>query len=92
MNTQRKENIQYSTAIATLFSGVLMCFLSFFLNEYKIGDSILMYFGQTLIFCGAVFGLNIMIRNKVMDAQSEIMSHVDQKMKKVDRLITDEEV
>ena len=92
MNTQRKENIQYTTAISTLFSGVLMCFLSFFLNEYEIGDSVLMYFGQTLIFCGAVFGLNIMIRNKVMDAQSEIMSHVDQKMKKVDRLITDEEV
>ena len=55
MRSNIKETTQYITAIATLFTGIVLCYLSFFLNNYNIADSVLMYFGQTLIFCGSVF-------------------------------------
>lgn len=88
MTNERKENVQYITAISTLFSGVLMCFLSFFLTEqHLIHDSVLWYMGQAVIFCSAVFGLNIIIKNKIIDAQNDIMNHVNERMKPVDDLL-----
>ena len=92
MTTSRKENVQYITAIFTLFSGILMCFLSFFLTEqHMIHDSVLWYMGQAVIFCSAVFGLNVMIKNKITDAEYRINENVNRKMRKVDNLIKDEE-
>lgn len=91
MTKDNKENIQYGTAIFTLFTGIIMCFLSFFLHEYNIEDSVLMYFGQTLIFCGAVFGINLMIKTKVQEVETKINNKIDKKLEKVDNLIKDGE-
>lgn len=88
MTKDNKENIQYTTAIFTLLTGILMCFLSFFLHEYNIDDSVLMYFGQTLIFCAGVFGINVFIKNKVSEAESRLNNKIDKKLGKM----IDEEV
>lgn len=88
MTKDNKENIQYTTAIFTLLTGILMCFLSFFLHEYNIDDSVLMYFGQTLIFCAGVFGINVFIKNKVNEAESRLNNKIDKKLGKM----IDEEV
>ena len=91
MTTSRKENVQYITAIFTLFSGILMCFLSFFLTEqHMIHDSVLWYMGQAIIFCSAVFGLNVIIKNKIIDAETRINDNIDKRMSKVDSLIKDD--
>lgn len=89
MTNERKETVQYITAIATLTTGVLLCVLSFFLNEYDIETGVLMYFGQTLIFCGAVFGINMMIKTKVLEAETNLRREIDKKLDKIDRLIKD---
>ena len=89
MTSERKETIQYITAISTLATGVMLCVLSFFLNEHDIENGVLMYFGQTLIFCAAVFGINLMIKTKVMEAESNLRKEIDKKLEKVDRLIKD---
>jgi hypothetical protein len=90
-----KERIQYHTALTFLLTGIVMCFLSFFLNEYDIENGVLFYLGTATTFCGAVFGLDIMIKNQVIKAESHIIDHIndriDKKMKKVDDLIQDEE-
>lgn len=91
MTREKKENMQYATAIFTLLSGIVMCFLSFFMNKYSIETSVLMYFGQTLIFCGAVFGINMYIKTQVLEAESRIDEKIDKKLQKVDNLIRDEE-
>ena len=91
MTREKKENIQYATAIFTLLSGILMCFLSFFLHEYDIETSVLMYFGQTLIFCGAVFGINMYIKTQVMEVESRLDNKISKKLEKVDNLIKDGE-
>lgn len=94
MNTKdtlsAKEKTQYGTAIAALASGIIMCFLSFFLNKYSIEESALMYCGEMIIFCSGVFGVNLYIKNKVLEAEARINNKIDRKMKKVDDLITDQ--
>lgn len=89
MTNERKETVQYITAISTLATGVMLCILSFFLNEYDIETGVLMYFGQTLIFCAAVFGINLMIKTKVLEAESNLRKEIDRKLEKVDSLIKD---
>ena len=91
MTPEKKESLQYITAISTLASGIIMCFLSFFLNKYDIQTGVLMYFGQTLIFCGAVFGLNIMIKTKVLEAETKIKEDVDRRLDTIDRLFKSSE-
>ena len=87
----KKEKIQYSTAITFLLSGIVMAFLAFFLNEYDIENGVLLYVSQGVIFCGAVFGLNIFIKNQVLEAETRINAKIDRKMRKVDELIQDED-
>lgn len=89
MSNDTKETIQYITAIGFLFTGVLICFLSFFLNKYDIENGVLWYLGHSVIFCGAVFGLNLAIKSKVGDLETRLNEKIDKKMKKVDDLIED---
>ena len=79
MKNNTKETVQYSTAIFTLLTGIIMCFMSFFLNEYNIENSVLMYFGETLIFCAGVFGVNLYINDKIMQSEQRI----DKKIKDI---------
>lgn len=72
MTNNKKEVLQYSTAIGTLITGIVMCFISFFLNEYDIEHSVLMYFGETLIFCAGVFGVNLYINDRIMQTEQRI--------------------
>ena len=91
MNSKHKENIQYTTAIVFLFTGILICFLSFFLNEYDVGGGALTYLGESVAFCAGVFSINLYVRNKVAEAESRINNRMDRKMQKVDNLIADED-
>ena len=76
-----KEKTQYGTAIVALFSGILMCFLSFFLNKYEVADSVLMYCGEMIIFCAGVFGVNLYIKNKVLEAESRINDKLEKRFR-----------
>lgn len=75
MTNDRKETVQYITAVSTLASGVMLCVLSFFLNDYDIKDSVLWYFGETCVLCGAIFGVSIYVRGEVQ--------RLDDQMKKL---------
>lgn len=58
----KSKNLQMITAIATLLTGVLLSYISFFLPpQGQIEDSVLHYFAQTLMFTGSVFGLKVYI-------------------------------
>lgn len=90
-NFSAKEKVQYTTAIGFLCTGIILCFLSFFLNEYDIENGVLFYLGTATTFTGAVFGINLMIRNQVIEAETRINDKIDRKMQKVDNIIKDEE-
>ena len=89
MTNEAKETTQYITAIFTLFTGIVMCFLSFFLNDYIVHDSALWYFGETMAFAGGVFGIGIYVNSKVKNAEIRLNTKIDNKMQKVDDLLKD---
>jgi hypothetical protein len=91
MKTNTKENVQYTTAIGFLISAIVMCFIAFFLNEYDINNGPLVYLSEACMFCAAVFGINLIIKNKVLEAETRLSDKIDMKMRKVDDLIQDEE-
>lgn len=91
MNSVRKENIQYTTAIGFLITGIVICFLSFFMNEYDIEPGALTYLGEAVAFCAGVFSINLYVRKKVDEAELRINDRINRKMQKVDNLIADEE-
>lgn len=61
MSKDSKERIQYISACVMLGSGILLTFLCFFLNHYKIEDSVLWYVAQSLVYAGSVFGITMYI-------------------------------
>ena len=72
MTPDKKDTIQYSSAVGTLISGIVMCFLSFFLNNYRIHDSSLWYFGESSVFAGGIFGVSLYVRGEVQRINTKI--------------------
>lgn len=89
MTREKKEKVQYITAIGFLITGIILCFLSFFLNEYDIDTGSLWYLGQSVAFAAAVFSVNLVVKNEVFAAEDRINHRIDRKMRKVDDLIED---
>ena len=81
MKQINKDLLQYTTAIGFLCSGIIMCFLSFFLHEYDIENGVLFYLGTAATFCGSVFGINLMIKNQVIQAESRLNDKIDKRIK-----------
>ena len=81
MTTHNKEVAQYSTAIGMLASGVIMCYLSFFLNHYEITGSVLGYMGLVTTFAGSIFGISTYTRNKMADVEDRVKEYIDAQVK-----------
>lgn len=61
MKKDIKEKIMIASALITLLSGIVLSFLSFFLSNYEINNSVLWYFAQTLMYAGSCFGIGAYI-------------------------------
>ena len=72
MRANTKDWIQYASAIAMIASGIVLAFLSLFLNK-EITEGVLWYVAQALTFAGAVFGVSVYIKSKVGEVKSEII-------------------
>ena len=63
-----KDNTMIVAALVTLASGIVLCFLSFFLSrQHEIHSSVLWYFGQTLLYAASSFGLATYVKAKLND-------------------------
>lgn len=72
MQQNTKEWIQYGSAIGMIVSGIILAFLSFFLNEdHDIADGVLWYIAQTLIYAGGIFGVSIYFKTKLGEFESK---------------------
>lgn len=90
MTTNNKEKIQYITSIGFLITGIVLCFISFFLNEYNIDSGSLWYLGQSVAFTAGVFSINLVVKNEMFKAEDRLNKRMDRKMQKVDSLFNDE--
>lgn len=83
MSPNVREGLQYSAAIGMLLSGVLLTFLSFFLNNYVVSDGVLWYVSQTLVYSGAIFGVNVYFKTKLGNFESRLKGELASIMKQV---------
>lgn len=90
MKTNTKENVQYTTAILFLLSGIVMAFFSYF-DLHDVAGGVLTYVGEAVALTAGVFSINLYVKSKISDAEARINSRIDKKMYKVDSLIQDEE-
>ena len=86
MQQNTKEWIQYGSAIGMIVSGIILAFLSFFLNGYDIADGVLWYIAQALIYAGGIFGVSIYFKTKLGEfeskAREELKEYFEQKERK----------
>lgn len=56
------KHVQTITALVVLLTGVVLSFISFFTAPRgDIADSVLWYFGQTLVYAGSTFGIKLYV-------------------------------
>lgn len=73
MKKDMKDNTMIGAALITLASGIVLCFLSFFLDqEHNVKSSCLWYFGQTLLYAASSFGLASYVKAKMNDVTNII--------------------
>lgn len=82
MENDTKEKIQYSTAVAMVISAVVLAFICFFLNHYKIEDSVLWYVAQALVYAASIFGISLAIKTKMGEVKNDVKQYVDDELNK----------
>lgn len=88
MKINQKENIQYTTSIFFLLSGIVMAFFSFFETQ-DVAAGVLTYVGEAVALVAGVFSINLYVNNKVNEAETRLTEKINTKMRKVDQLIED---
>ena len=83
MTPNVREGLQYGTAIGMVVSGIVLAFLSFFLNNYVISDGVLWYISQALVYSGAIFGVNIYFKTKLGSFENKVKDELANMLKQV---------
>ena len=77
-----KDRISYYVAIGMITSGILLAFLSFFLNAYNIATGVLIYIAQCFVIGGGLVGANVYFKSKWIEfdtrAKAEIENQISQ--------------
>ena len=82
MTPDTKEKIQYSTVVMMIVSAVVLAFICFFLNHYKIADSVLWYIAQALVYAASIFGISLAINTKMGQVKNDVRQYVDNELNK----------
>lgn len=82
MIVDTKEKIQYATAVLMVVSAVVLAFICFFLNKYKIEDSVLWYIAQALVYAASIFGISLAIKTKMGEVRNDMKQYVDDELNK----------
>ena len=80
MTPQSKELIQYGTATLMVVSGVILSFISFFVNG-DVTEGVLWYMAQALTFAGGVFGVSIYFKTKLGESEHRIREYLNEQLK-----------
>lgn len=91
MKSNTKDWIQYLTAIVMVSSGIVLAFLSFFLNHHDIESGVLMYVGEALIYAGGIFGVSLYFKTKLGDFESRATDRMESDIKQAVRDIISQE-
>lgn len=82
MKTNTKDWIQYSTAIAMIASAIVLTFLDYLVTQ-TIGQGVLWYVSEALVYAGSIFGVSIYFRTKLGDFESKSRERVKREMEEI---------
>lgn len=74
-----------------IVSGMILAFLSFFLNHHDIESGVLMYMGEALIYAGGIFGVSLYFKTKLGDFESRATDKMENDLRQAVREILKEE-
>ena len=80
MSKKTRELIAVCSGLVTLFSGIALCYFSFFRNGH-VGDGELWYFGQALVYAASIFGVAMYVRDNVKEMKNEILNELHESKK-----------
>lgn len=79
-----KERISYIIAFILILSGIIMGFLSFFLNAYDIATGVLIYIAQAFCFGGGLIGASVYFKSKWIEldtrAKQSFKKYIDDRI------------
>ena len=71
-----KDQIAYVIAMLMIGSGILIAFLSFFLNAFNIATGVLIYIAQTFTVGGSLIGASIYLKSKWIEFDNRIQDKI----------------
>ena len=71
-----KEKLSYITSLIMIGSGILLAFLSFFLNAHNIATGVLIYIAQTFLVGGTLIGASIYLKSKWLEYDSRLQDEI----------------
>ena len=73
LQEDEKDTMEYIVAIAMILFGMVLCMLAFWTDpKGEIHPTVLGVLGQILIFVGAIFHLNIKLKNQNNDFETKV--------------------
>ena len=64
-----KDIVQYTTAVASLTSGICLAFFQYF-DSHDLSSGVLGYVGQTLIYAASIFGVAMYWNGKYLESSN----------------------
>lgn len=80
-----KDLVQYSTAVGSLVSGIVLAYFNYF-DTQDLTNGVLGYVAQTLIYAGSIFGVTMYWNGKygelkaVVDRNKDEIDHINAKV------------
>ena len=78
-----KDKISYYVAFALIASGIIMAFLSFFLNVYDIATGVLLYIAQCFVIGGGLVGANVYFKSKWVEFNTQAKQKIDEDIERL---------
>lgn len=78
-----KDKISYIVAFILIGSGILIAFLSFFLNAYNIATGVLLYIAQAFVIGGGLVGASVYFRSKWLEFNTNAQKEIDHRIKEL---------
>lgn len=86
-----KDRISYYVAFALITSGIVMAFLSFFLNAYNIATGVLLFIAQCFVIGGGLVGANVYFKSKWLEFDTRARQEIENAMKHIEKSISKKE-
>lgn len=80
-----KERIGYLTSFVLIGSGILIAFLSFFLNAYNIATGVLIYIAQCFVIGGGLIGANVYFKSKWVEFNTNITREIKKEISRYEQ-------